>query len=131
MVAKVLFQTMALHNERARAVAAGEAVTDNFGKRVFPVMFNPDEPLYVSQVTPSIHYTMGGLDINERAQVVGNDGLPIEGLYAAGEVSGGLHGENRLCGNSLLECVVFGRIAGEQATLGKRDSSLPNAKSEL
>lgn len=124
----MLSKTMASYNAKAEAAAAGKAVTDDFGKKDFPAMFNPEEPLYVSQVTPSIHYTMGGLEINGRAQVIGNDGFPIEDLYAAGEVSGGLHGENRLCGNSLLECVVFGRIAGEEAAAGKRVTS---AKNEL
>ena len=70
-------------------------------------------------VTPSIHYTMGGLEISGSAEVlhkVGDTKKPILGLFAAGEVSGGVHGENRLGGNSLLECVVFGRIAGERAS---------------
>lgn len=48
-------------------------------------------------------------------QVLSTQGKPVRGLYAAGEVSGGLHGANRLGGNSLAECVVFGRIAGQQA----------------
>lgn len=52
---------------------------------------------------------------NEKAQVLRPDGSAIDGLYAAGEVSGGLHGANRLGGNSLAECVVFGRIAAQQA----------------
>jgi FAD-dependent fumarate reductase len=59
---------------------------------------------------------MGGLATNERAQVLGpGGGATLPGLFAAGEVSGGLHGRNRLGGNSLLECVVFGRIAGREA----------------
>lgn len=52
---------------------------------------------------------------NENAQVLRADGSAVAGLYAAGEVSGGLHGLNRLGGNSLAECVVFGRIAAQQA----------------
>jgi succinate dehydrogenase/fumarate reductase flavoprotein subunit len=63
-------------------------------------------------VTPVIHYTMGGLRINEKAQVIRAEGSVIEGLYAVGEVTGGVHGSNRLAGNSLLECCVFGIIAG-------------------
>jgi succinate dehydrogenase/fumarate reductase flavoprotein subunit len=57
---------------------------------------------------------MGGVMINEKSEVLGEGEKPIEGLWAAGEVSGGVHGGNRLGGNSLLECVVFGRIAGDE-----------------
>ncbi|CAI5446056.1 unnamed protein product [Caenorhabditis angaria] len=90
---------------------------DPFGKRVFPVAsILPNEPIYAAIVTPAIHYTMGGLEIDGNAQVISaQNEKPIEGLYAAGEVSGGVHGSNRLAGNSLLECVVFGRIAGQNA----------------
>ncbi|GIL68819.1 hypothetical protein Vafri_22014 [Volvox africanus] len=105
-------------------VAAGGNV-DSYGKRVFPNPPDPDQqlPLYLARVTPVVHYTMGGVAINERAEVLraGPGGAPdgsgatIKGLYAAGEVTGGLHGRNRLGGNSLLECAVFGRIAGSQA----------------
>jgi succinate dehydrogenase/fumarate reductase flavoprotein subunit len=71
---------------------------------------------YLLQVTPANHYTMGGVKINKDAQVIAeDDGEPFNGLYAAGEVTGGVHGKNRLAGNSLLECVVFGRIAGQNA----------------
>lgn len=66
-------------------------------------------------ITPSIHYTMGGVKINDKAQVLREDNTVIEGLYGAGEVTGGVHGENRLAGNSLLECVIFGRIAGKNS----------------
>lgn len=71
-----------------------------------------DTPLFIGEITPVVHFTMGGVRINENAQVEGKDGA-IEGLYAAGEVSGGVHGKNRLGGNSLLECVVFGSRAAE------------------
>jgi flavocytochrome c len=90
---------------------------DEFGKTTFPVAFDADANLHVILVTPSIHYTMGGAAINTKAQVLHEtEGKVIQGLYAAGEVSGGVHGNNRLAGNSLLECVVFGRIAGQQAS---------------
>merc|ERR1719399_2606785 len=55
---------------------------------------------------------MGGLEIDTDSAVVGGNGKAIPGLYAAGEVAGGVHGNNRLGGNSLLDCVVFGRVAG-------------------
>ena len=57
----------------------------------------------------------GGVAINPEAQVLDAEGSPIPGLFAAGEVTGGLHGANRLGGNSLLDCVVFGRAAGRSA----------------
>merc|ERR1712061_477157 len=71
-------------------------------------------PYYVAIITPVIHYCMGGLEITEDAEVVGSDGV-IPGLYAAGEIAGGVHGNNRLGGNSLLDCVVFGRVEGKAA----------------
>lgn len=74
-----------------------------------------DVGLYVARVSPAIHYTMGGVAIDEEARVLDRDGLAIPGLYAAGEVTGGVHGKNRLGGNSLLECCVYGRRAGKNA----------------
>merc|ERR1712241_299418 len=71
------------------------------------------EPFYVAIITPVIHYCMGGLEIDVNSAVVGSNGQAIPGLYAAGEVAGGVHGNNRLGGNSLLDCVVFGRVAGK------------------
>merc|ERR1719426_421654 len=70
------------------------------------------EPFYVAIITPVIHYCMGGLEIDVNSSVIGSNGKPIPGLYCAGEVAGGVHGNNRLGGNSLLDCVVFGRVAG-------------------
>lgn len=58
---------------------------------------------------------MGGLKINEKAQVINEDGDIIPGLYAAGEVTGGIHGSNRLGGNAIPDIIVFGRIAGENS----------------
>jgi cytochrome b involved in lipid metabolism len=70
------------------------------------------EPFYVAIITPVIHYCMGGLEIDVNSSVLGPNG-PIPGLYCAGEIAGGVHGNNRLGGNSLLDCVVFGRVAGK------------------
>jgi len=70
---------------------------------------------YVAIITPVIHYCMGGLEIDVNSVVVNSKGKAIPGLYAAGEVAGGVHGNNRLGGNSLLDCVVFGRVAGKHA----------------
>ena len=69
-------------------------------------------PYYAVCVTPAIHHTMGGLSVNTDTQVLKADGTPIPGLYAAGEVTGGLHGANRLCGNGVADIVVNGRLAG-------------------
>merc|ERR1712100_243729 len=73
------------------------------------------EPFYVAIITPVIHYCMGGLQVTVDSECVANNGRKIDGLYAAGEIAGGIHGNNRLGGNSLLDCVVFGRVAGKAA----------------
>jgi fumarate reductase flavoprotein subunit len=62
-----------------------------------------------------VHHTMGGLKINTQTQVLNEQGEAIPGLYAAGEVTGGVHGANRLGGNAVADIIVFGRIAGQQA----------------
>lgn len=73
-----------------------------------------DQTIYVGEITPVVHFTMGGAKIDENARVLSKKGgLVAQGLYAAGEVSGGVHGANRLGGSSLLECVVFGRTAAD------------------
>ena len=73
-------------------------------------------PFYAVRVTPAIHHTMGGLSVNTETQVLRADGTPIPGLYAAGEVTGGLHGANRLGGNGVADIVVNGRLAGIMAS---------------
>ncbi|WP_345881010.1 flavocytochrome c [Shewanella algae] len=70
-------------------------------------------PLYAVQVKPAVHHTMGGLKIATDTRALNKDGKPIAGLYAAGEVTGGVHGANRLAGNAIADTIVFGRIAGE------------------
>ena len=70
---------------------------------------------YAIEITPAIHYAMGGLKIDERTRVLTADGKAIDGLYAAGETTGGVHGKNRLGGNSISETISFGRIAGDAA----------------
>jgi len=72
------------------------------------------EPFYVAIITPVIHYCMGGLETTCKGECVRN-GKPLPGLYVAGEAAGGVHGNNRLGGNSLLDCVVFGRVAARYA----------------
>ncbi|KRM45708.1 flavocytochrome c [Lentilactobacillus parafarraginis] len=72
-------------------------------------------PFFAIHIAPAVHYTMGGVKINRKAQVLADDGNPIKGLFAGGEVAGGLHGNNRIGGNSIAETVIFGRQAGEQS----------------
>jgi predicted heme/steroid binding protein len=74
-----------------------------------------NDTFHVAIMTPVLHYTMGGLEIDAESRVIGKDGKPISGLFAAGEVAGGVHGANRLGGSSLLGCVVFGRVSGDTA----------------
>lgn len=70
-------------------------------------------PYYIIPVTPGIHHTMGGLKIDTQTHVLDKKGNTIKGLYAAGEVTGGVHGGNRIGGNAVADIIVFGRIAGE------------------
>ncbi|VDM93701.1 unnamed protein product, partial [Onchocerca ochengi] len=104
--------TLDEYNEHAHSTSSGE---DKFGKKIFPIALE-HPPYYVAVITPAIHYTMGGIKIDKDAVVYNEfSGKPFKGLLAAGEVTGGVHGRNRLAGNSLLECVVYGRIAGHNA----------------
>ena len=105
----------------AQAVADGSA--DEFGRTqrgrwtLKPGETNRDEEIYIGRVTPITHFTMGGVAIDEKARVLKKNGdklVPIPGLFAAGEITGGIHGDNRLGGSSLLECVVYGRTAGAE-----------------
>lgn len=73
-------------------------------------------PFYIQKVTPSIHHTMGGLVINQDANVLDEKGNIIPGLFAAGEVTGGIHGTNKLGGNAITDVVFLGRIAGKNIT---------------
>ena len=72
-------------------------------------------PFYAIKVTPGVHHTMGGLKINTVTEVLNKEGKAIPGLFAAGEVTGGVHGANRLGGNAVCDFTVFGKIAGESA----------------
>ncbi|EFO27367.2 hypothetical protein LOAG_01110 [Loa loa] len=104
--------TLDEYNKHAHSTLSKE---DKFGKKIFPVALE-HPPYYVAIITPAVHYTMGGIKIDKDAAVYNEfSGKPFKGLLAAGEVTGGVHGRNRLAGNSLLECVVYGRIAGHNA----------------
>lgn len=92
-----------------------EAKNDpKFGRKLFdrPIV---KPPFYATPRAPSIHHTMGGLQISTNAQVLDKKGKPIPGLYAAGEVTGGIHGSNRLGGNATADVLTFGRIAAKSA----------------
>lgn len=102
-----------------RALINGGADPDFGVERAKGMLALEKGPFYAISQWPSVHYTMGGLRIDEAARVIDVFGKPIPRLYAAGEVCGGTHGSNRIGGNSLAECVVFGRIAGEKATAEK------------
>ena len=115
-----------LHKYASTIVAGGE---DEFGRKNYgqwelkpdDVEKDTDEQyVYIGRVTPIVHFTMGGVAIDKKARVLRRkDGelVPIQGLFAAGEITGGIHGDNRLGGSSLLECVVFGRTAGAEAAM--------------
>lgn len=106
-----------------------EAVTESMEKYKNAVANGKDEeferdhltqdlaegPYYILKVTPGIHHTMGGLKIDTNTHVVSTEGTVIKGLYAAGEVTGGIHGANRIGGNAVTDIIVFGRIAGKTA----------------
>ncbi len=95
---------------------AVETKKDKFGKKADTLEKKLTKGPYVAiEIAPGVHYTMGGVKINTDAQVIDTKGKPIPNFYAAGEVTGGVHGANRLGGNSISETVTFGRIAGEQA----------------
>lgn len=78
-----------------------------------------DGPYYIMKSIPAIHHTMGGIKINTDAQVLDVDGKVIDGLFAAGEVTGDIHGTNRLGSDAIADIVVFGRIAGKNAAESK------------
>jgi len=87
---------------------------DDFGKRPENMKPLEQKPFKASPVTPGVHHTMGGLNTDTTTtQVIDRDGKPIGRLYAAGEVTGGVHGTNRLGGNALPDATVFGRLAGK------------------
>ncbi|KAI9066583.1 Flavocytochrome c [Trametes sanguinea] len=89
---------------------------DPFGKKFFAGgEWKMNDHFNVAMMTPVLHYTMGGLEIDPESRVLDKSGKPIPGLFAAGEVAGGVHGANRLGGSSLLGCVVFGRVSGDSA----------------
>ncbi|TFL05560.1 fumarate reductase [Pterulicium gracile] len=106
----VLKKTFEDYNESVRTKK------DPFGKKFFSGEWKFDDFYHVAVMTPVLHYTMGGLEIDAESRVIDSNGKPIPGLFASGEVAGGVHGANRLGGSSLLGCVVFGRVSGDSAS---------------
>ena len=100
------------HDRFNAMVEKGE--DEEFGRTVFSNKLDQG-PFFASPRIPTVHHTMGGVSIDTDAHVLDEDGNPIPGLYAAGEITGGIHGGNRLGGNALLDIHVFGRIAGTNA----------------
>jgi cytochrome b involved in lipid metabolism len=103
-----------------KAVMVG---SDEFGKTAFrgaPTENLESEVFYAGTVTPVLHYCMGGITIDTQGNVLNEEGQAIPGLHAAGEVTGGVHGENRLAGNSLLECTVYGTLVGQKIPIKSR-----------
>ncbi|MBR7063790.1 MAG: flavocytochrome c [Treponema sp.] len=90
----------------------------DFGKSSFNQKVDK-APYYATPRSPAIHHTMGGLKIDTGAHVLDESGNVIPGLFAAGEVTGGIHAGNRLGGNAIADIMVYGRIAGTNATTGK------------
>jgi urocanate reductase len=96
--------------------ASVDGAPDPFGRTLFAQKIDT-APFYAGVRVPTVHHTMGGIKIDGDAHVIGKDDKPIPGLYAAGEVTGGIHGTNRLGGNALADISVFGQIAGKNAAL--------------
>lgn len=111
--AQGLVEEVAHYNEM---VAAGEDT--DFGKKAVELKIE-EAPFYCVPLSPTIHHTMGGLKIDTDARVYNEAGEVIDGLYAAGEVTGGIHGGNRIGGNAITDIIVYGRIAGENALADK------------
>ena len=95
-----------------KAVTGEEA--DPLGRQVFEYTFDKG-PYYAGKGYAMVHHTMGGVEINTNCEVLDTNGNPIPGFYACGEVTGGIHGGNRLGGNAIADIVVFGQIAGQNA----------------
>ena len=70
-------------------------------------------PFYIMKAVPAVHHTIGGIKIDEKARVIDTNGNVIKGLYGAGEVTGDIHGTNRLGSDAIADITVFGRIAGK------------------
>jgi succinate dehydrogenase/fumarate reductase flavoprotein subunit len=111
--------TLAGYDETARLGGPDPATNKTFFHNA---PFSGSNKFYAGRVTPVVHYTMGGVRVDNLGRVVAESGDVIEGLYAAGELIGGVHGRNRLGGNALTECAVFGRIVGGDVPIASPSS---------
>lgn len=111
MPKEALAQTIAKYNKYVQ-----DGTDPEFGRKAseMPRQLN-EGPYFAVEVGPAIHHTMGGIKINEKAEVLDANDNAIPGLYAAGEVTGGIHGGNRLGGNAVADICVYGKIAAESA----------------
>ncbi len=107
--ADALEQTVKEFNEAVKADKP-----DEFGRTTWENTIETG-PFYAPSFSPAVHHTMGGLEINGNAEVINTDGEVIPGFYAAGEVTGGIHGTNRVGGNAVPDALCFGKIAGANA----------------
>ena len=92
--------------------AAADGGTDEFGRTLYSTKLE-NGPWVATARQACVHHTMGGVTIDTETRVLDEAGQPISGLYAAGEITGGIHGANRLGGNAVVDTVVFGKLAGE------------------
>ncbi|MCJ8301586.1 MAG: flavocytochrome c [Shewanella sp.] len=106
---KALTETVARYNS---LVTSGKDT--DFGRPNLPRALNEGN-YYAVEVTPGVHHTMGGVKIDTKAEILDAKKQVIPGLYGAGEVTGGVHGANRLGGNAISDIITFGRLAGEEA----------------
>lgn len=109
MDVETLVKTFETYNA---SVEAG--VDEEFGRADLPRAL-VEGPFYAVEVAPAVHHTMGGVIITAKGEVVNEAGQVIPGLFAAGEVTGGIHGNNRLGGNAMADITIFGRIAAKSA----------------
>ena len=115
-----LARAMQVPAENLKATIARYSADQKSGKDTEfgrPDMPQPltNAPYWAVKVQPAVHHTMGGVKINPKAEVISTSGKVIPGLFAAGEVTGGVHGGNRLGGNAQADIVTFGHIAGQTA----------------
>ena len=110
--AENLVETMAKYNEGI------ENNNDEFGRKTSMVTMK-EGPWFILEGVVSVHHTMGGVEINENAEVLDVEGNVMPGLFAAGEVTGSIHGNNRVGTCAIADITVFGRIAGRNAAAAK------------
>lgn len=115
MPQQVLEKTVEGYNRWA-AVGGNDPFGKPFSPQILPLK---TPPFYAIRLWPKVHYTPGGVGIDTEARVIDLQGRPIPRFFAAGEVCGGIHGASRLGSCALTDCLVFGRIAGQQAACGQ------------